>query len=69
MVIMFNRITIDMLIFVELLFIGFMLSEFIELNLSIEKTVLYTCGTVVISGFLGLIFYSNVYSIGVYALV
>jgi uncharacterized protein YybS (DUF2232 family) len=69
MVIMFGRITIDILIFVELLFIGFMLSEFIELNLSIEKTVLYTCGTVFMSGLLGLIFYSHFFSTGIYTLV
>ena len=69
MVALFGRVTIDMLIFVELLFIGFVLGEFFELNLSIEKTVIYTCGTVVMSSLLGLIFYSSVYSTGIYTLV
>ena len=48
----------DVLFFAELLLIGFMLGELIELNYSIDKIMLYTTGTVLISGFMGLVLYS-----------
>lgn len=69
MVFVLGRITIDVLIFFELLVIGFVLSELIELNLSIEKTMLYACGTVLFTGLTGLFFYSNFHNTGMYALV
>lgn len=59
----------DVLFFGELLLIGFMLAELIELNYSIDKIMLYATGTVLISGFMGLVFYSVLSGEGIYAVV
>jgi uncharacterized protein YybS (DUF2232 family) len=59
----------DVLFFVELLLIGFMLGELIELNYSIDKIMLYATGTVLISGFMGLVFYSVLSGEGIHAIV
>lgn len=59
----------DVLFFVELLVIGFILGELIESNHSIEKTILYAAGTVWISGLMGLIIYSTLSGDGIYAVV
>ncbi|MDM8522543.1 DUF2232 domain-containing protein [Desulfococcaceae bacterium HSG8] len=69
MFLMLGRISIDILFFLELLLIGFVLSELLELNLSVEKTVLYTCCTVLMAGTFCLIFYSNVSQKGLSAMV
>jgi uncharacterized protein YybS (DUF2232 family) len=52
--------SMDLMFFMELLLIGFLLSELFELNLTVEKTILYTCSAILIIGLVGLIFYSNV---------
>lgn len=54
-----DGLSIDMSFFIGLLFLGFVLGEFFELNLSIEKTILYSCGSVLLSGLVILILYSN----------
>jgi len=59
----------DVLFFVELLLIGFILGELIELNFSIEKTILYATGAVIFSGLTGLIIYSILSGEGIYAIV
>jgi len=69
MVAVLGGLSIDILFFVELLLLGFVLSELIELNLSIEKTMLYTCGSVIFIGIVGLLFYNNLSNKGFYALV
>lgn len=69
MVVMLGKISIDILFFMELLLLGFVLSELIELNLSIEKTILYACSTVLFIGIVGLLFYSNLTNTGIYTLV
>ncbi len=69
MVAVLGGISIDTLFFVELLLLGFVLSELIELDLSIEKTILYACGSVILTGIVGLLFYSNMSDKGIYALV
>ena len=69
MVAVLGGLSIDILFFVELLLLGFVLSELIELNLSIEKTMLYTCGSVMFIGIVGLLFYNNLSDKGFYALV
>ncbi len=69
MVAVLGGISIDTLFFVELLLLGFVLSELIELDLSIEKTILYACGSVILIGIVGLLFYSNMSDKGIYALV
>ncbi len=69
MVAVLGGISIDTLFFVELLLLGFVLSELIELDLSIEKTMLYACGSVILMGIVSLLFYSNMSDKGIYALV
>ena len=59
----------DVLFFVELLLIGFMLGELIELNYSIDKTILYATGAALLTGFMGLVVYSVLSGEGIYALV
>lgn len=69
MVAMLGGISVDILFFVALLLLGFVLSELIELDLSIEKTVLYACGTVLFTGFVILTLYSNMSNAGIITLV
>jgi uncharacterized protein YybS (DUF2232 family) len=61
--------SIDVLFFAELLVLGFFLGELFELNLSLEKTVLYACGLVLLTGVLGLFFYSGVARSGLGTLI
>jgi len=69
MAVILGGISIDILFFFELLLLGFVLSELLELNLSIEKTILYACGSVIITGITCLLFYSNIANKGIFALV
>ena len=69
MAVILGGISIDILFFFELLLLGFVLSELLELNLSIEKTILYACGSVVITGIICLLFYSNIVNKEIFALV
>ena len=62
-------IAVDLVFFLELLLLGFMLGEFLARDLSVEKTILYTCASVLLSGLLGLVFYSNVSNTGITVLV
>jgi len=62
-------ISIDILFFFELLLLGFIMSELFELDLSVEKTMLYTCSTILCTGIIGLLFYSKIAKIGIIALV
>ena len=64
-----GRISIDLLFFVELLILGFVLGEFFEMNLSLEKTIGYAVLIVLASGVICLLFYSNLTSSGITALV
>ena len=59
LIVMLGGLTFDIVFFFELLFIGFVLGEFFELNLSVEKTVTYTCAAVLLIGIVGLFFYSS----------
>jgi len=59
----------DVLFFIELLLIGFMLGELIELNYSIDKIILYTTGAALFTGFMGLVIYSVLSGEGLYASV
>ncbi|MDL1967556.1 MAG: YybS family protein [Deltaproteobacteria bacterium] len=58
----------DILFFAELLLLGFVLSELIEMRLSIEKTISYACAFVLITGIIILFFYSNLSNTGIYTL-
>jgi uncharacterized protein YybS (DUF2232 family) len=67
--IVIGGLSADVLFFAELLLIGFMLGEQIELNYSIDKIMLYTTGTVLISGLMGLVLYSVLTGEGIYTVV
>lgn len=62
-------ISIDVVFFLEMLFLGYLLSELFEMNLSIEKTVLYACGGVILTGAVGLVIYSNVSATSITSIV
>ena len=69
MVVWIGGISLDILFFIELLFVGFVLGELIELNLSIERTLLYASGSVLITAIGTLFFYSILTGTGVIAAV
>lgn len=50
---------VDSLFFLGLIFTGFVLGELVEQNLSIEKTIGYTCAAVLAAGFAALLLYSR----------
>jgi len=69
LIIILGRFSFDVFFFIELLLIGFVLSELIELKLSIEKTFIYACTVVLFSSILVVLFYSNITGIQVGSLV
>ncbi len=69
MVVLIGGVSIDAFFFAELLLIGFILGELIELNLSIEKMILYACGCVLLSGLAGLLISSILSGESIYAFV
>jgi uncharacterized protein YybS (DUF2232 family) len=69
LILLAGGISIDVVFFMEMLFLGFLLSELFEKNLSVEKTVLYACGGVLLTGAAGLVLYSNMSATGIYNLV
>lgn len=62
-------ISADTLFFSGLMFLGFILAEFLVLNISIEKTVMFTCATVFFTGLLSLVIYSNITNTGITRLI
>ncbi|MGD2188239.1 MAG: YybS family protein, partial [Desulfobacterales bacterium] len=58
MVVVISSFTLDVMFFAELLLLGFILGELLESRTSIHKTVLYSCGVVLISGIISLFVYS-----------
>lgn len=68
-VVITGEISINILFFAELLLLGYILSELIEKNLPIDKTILYACSSVLFAGFVGLIFYSNMSNTGIIGFV
>ena len=69
MIVMTGSISLDIFFFAELLLLGFVLSELIEMHLSIEKTISYACASVLMVGIIILLFYSNLSNTGIYTLV
>ncbi len=69
MAVILGGISFDILFFFELLLLGFVLSELLELDLSIEKTMVYASGSVIITGIICLLFYSNIANKEIYTLV
>jgi uncharacterized protein YybS (DUF2232 family) len=57
-ILVLGGISVDLLYFSGLLILGFSLSEFFEKKLSVETTVLGTCGIVLLSGLIGLMAFS-----------
>jgi uncharacterized protein YybS (DUF2232 family) len=64
-----GRFSVDIMFFVELLLLGYLLSELFELDMTVEKTILYACGGILLAGFVGLILYSNLSGTTLYGLV
>ena len=60
MVVVLSSFTIDVVFLAGLLLIGFILGELLESRFPINKTVLYTCGVVLISAMVGLFVFSSV---------
>jgi uncharacterized protein YybS (DUF2232 family) len=69
MAIIIGSISFELLFFFELLLTGFVLGELLELGLSIEKTILYTCCSVIVSAIFGLLIYSNMINTGIFETV
>jgi uncharacterized protein YybS (DUF2232 family) len=69
MLLSLKGMTIDMLLFTELLFLGFMMGECFEKNFSVEKSILYSSGAVLLSGACIIFIYSSLSSIGIIELV
>lgn len=69
MTVFLGGVSIDILFFFELLLLGFILSELFELDLTVEKTMLYASSFVVLTGIVCLLFYSQVSNTGIIALV
>lgn len=63
-----SNVSIDLLFFAELLFLGFMLSELFYRGLSVEKTVLYTSCAVLATSGIGIMIYGNIQGAGIYTL-
>ena len=69
MIVFIGNLSLDVLFFAGLFLIGFVLGEVMELNLSIERTMLYTCGSVMISGLVGLFIFSLATGESIYTVV
>jgi uncharacterized protein YybS (DUF2232 family) len=69
MIALIGGISVDVLFFAGLLLLGFVLGELFELNLSIEKTVLYACGSALLAGFVSLLISSVLSGEGIYTIV
>jgi uncharacterized protein YybS (DUF2232 family) len=65
MMMVLGRFSIDLLFFFELMLLGFILSELMAIDLSIERTVLFACGAILASAIVGLAFYSQIIQKGV----
>jgi len=69
MMIFLGGSSMDIVLFAELLLLGFVLSEFIEANLSIEKTLLYACSIIFLTGTIGILFYGIMTQKGILVLI
>ena len=69
MIILLGNLSFDLFLLIELMLLGFALSEIFELDLSIEKTVLYACCIVLLTGSIVVIFYCNISDINLYNVV
>jgi uncharacterized protein YybS (DUF2232 family) len=65
----FGGLTMDILFFSGLMFLGFVMSEMFEKELSVEMTVVAACGMVLGAGLIGILIYSMANRTGVVSLV
>ena len=63
-----QSVSIDLIFFAGLLFLGFLLGELLHYDLPVEKIILYSSGGVLISGLICLLVFSNIRNVGIYAL-
>jgi len=59
-----GTLTADIFFLSGMMILGFFMGEFIERNLTVEKTIGYACGIVLIAGTFGLILYGNILNLG-----
>ena len=57
MVVVISSFSMDVMFFAELLLVGFILGELLESRFSIDKTMLYACGVILIGGIVSLLVY------------
>jgi len=69
MILLLGSISIDLFLLIELMFLGFVLSEIFELNLSIEKTILYSCCIVLFTGLVTVLLYCSMFDINPYTVI
>lgn len=69
MVVFSGRVSVDTMVFTELMLLGFLLGEGFEWNLPVELTVLFVSGTVLLTAAGGLLFYGVISDTGVAALI
>ena len=69
MLFIIGRVSIDVVFFGGLILIGFVLGELVRFNFSIEKTVTYACGSVLLAGFVGMLVLGSLTSKGIYQLL
>ena len=69
MAMVIGSVSVDLFYFVELMLLGVILSKLLKNNISIEKTVAYSCGAILGISCLCLFFYSNLTNIGITGLV
>ena len=69
MLVTMGKFSLDVLVLAELLAVGFVLGELIEVNFSIEKTFLCVCGSILIIGAAGLLIFSSTSPKGIYAII
>jgi len=55
-----GRFSLDLIFFLVLMLLGFVVAELFEWKLSIEKTIIYACGFVLAAGTVGVLFYSAI---------
>ena len=69
LVVMLGGVSLDILYFLELLLIGYVLYEAYEQRISVEKTIGYTCFTVLLAGSIVLLFFSATSDNGIISLI
>ena len=68
-ILLLGKINFDMLFLSEFLLLGFAMGEYLEKDISLERTVIYTCSTVVLGGVSVLLLYSSVNGIEIVLLI